>query len=232
MLTLKKSIFTYLSSVLSTRQLPDQKGLYITEDDCVKHMGEGTPMGQCTREEADARILVHLLHALQTKSIGLINTGDIDCVVMLLANHQQIISANPAADIWIYFHAGKSKRIINLKVLPQILAKRLANLWHRFIHYRAQKAYLLSNLQENVFVGTHLQNAPYVYSFRNLQKSQMLHVVYPGVFVTLLPITSTSANCTCIGKVNQHNVDHLRMDIFTQNMRDVKKRPPTSDALH
>ena len=30
------------------------------------------------------------------------------------ADHQQIISANPAADIWTYFHADKSKRIINL----------------------------------------------------------------------------------------------------------------------
>ena len=44
------------------------------------------------------------------KSIGLIHTGDTD----ILANHQQIISANPAVDIWIYFHAGKSQRIINL----------------------------------------------------------------------------------------------------------------------
>ena len=110
----KKELFTYLSSMLSTRQLPDRKELYITEDDCVKHLGEGTPMGQCNHEEADTRILVHLLHALQTKSIGLIHTGDIDIVVILLANHQQIISANPAADIWIYFHAGKSKRTVNL----------------------------------------------------------------------------------------------------------------------
>ena len=100
--------------MLSTRQLPGRKELYITEDDCVKHLGEGTPMGQCNHEEADTRILVHLLHALQTKSIGLIHTGDIDIVVILLANHQQIISANPAADIWIYFHAGKSKRTVNL----------------------------------------------------------------------------------------------------------------------
>ena len=53
--------------MLSTRQLPDRKELYITEDDCVKHMSEGTPMGQCNHEEADTRILVHLLHALQTK---------------------------------------------------------------------------------------------------------------------------------------------------------------------
>ena len=110
----KKELFTYLSSMLSTRQLPDRKELYITEDDCVTHMGEGTLMGQCNHKEADTRILVHLLLALQTKSIGLIHTGDIDIVVILLANHQQLISADPAAVIWIYFNAGKSRRTINL----------------------------------------------------------------------------------------------------------------------
>ena len=68
--------------MLSTTQLPDRKELCITEDDCVKHMGEGTPMGQCNHEEADTRILVHLLHALQTKLIGLIHTGDIDIAVI------------------------------------------------------------------------------------------------------------------------------------------------------
>ena len=60
----KKELFTYLSSTLSTGQLPDQKELYITKDDCVKHMTEETPMEQCNHEEANTFILVHLLHAL------------------------------------------------------------------------------------------------------------------------------------------------------------------------
>ena len=60
----KKELFTHLSSILLTVQLPDQKELYITENDCVKHMAEGTPMGQCNHEEADICILVHLLNAL------------------------------------------------------------------------------------------------------------------------------------------------------------------------
>ena len=34
------------------------------------------------------------------------------------------------------------------------------------------------------------------------------------------------------GEVNRHNVDHLRMDIFSHKMRDVDRLPPTSDALH
>ena len=44
--------------------LLDRKEQYITEDDCVDHMAEGPPMGQCNHEDADTCILVHLLHAL------------------------------------------------------------------------------------------------------------------------------------------------------------------------
>ena len=181
----KKELFTYLSSMLSRRQLPDRKELYITEDDCVKHMGEGTPMGQCNHEEADTRILVHLLHALQTKSIGLIHTGDIDIVFILLADHQQIISANPAADIWIYFHAGKSKRIINLISIAANLGEENCKSLALFHTLTGSDSTSASNLQENVLVGTYLQNATYFHSFRNLQKSQILHIVYPQVFVRL-----------------------------------------------
>ena len=81
-----------------------------TEKSCTSQkmvVGEGTSMEECNHEEANALILVHLLYALQTKSIGLIHTGDTDIVVILQANYRQIILANPATDIWIYFHAGE-----------------------------------------------------------------------------------------------------------------------------
>ena len=78
--------------------------------------------------------------------------------------------------------------------MPQILAKRLANPWHCFMHLRTQTAHTLSNLKENVRVGTFLQNVPYFNLFRNLQKSQMPQTVYTQLFVRLLQITS--ANCT------------------------------------
>ena len=43
-------------------------------------------MDQCNHEEADTRVLVYLLHALQTVSIGKVHTGDTDVVVVLLSN--------------------------------------------------------------------------------------------------------------------------------------------------
>ena len=86
----KKELFTYLSSKLVAEKIKERKELYITEDGCVKHIGDGFFMSQCNHEEADTRILVHILHALQTKSLGLIQTDDTDVVVILLANYHHI----------------------------------------------------------------------------------------------------------------------------------------------
>ena len=55
--------------------------------------------------------MVHILYAINMKSFG---TVDTDAVAMLFANHHHIIVANSAADNWIYFYAGKSKKIIHL----------------------------------------------------------------------------------------------------------------------
>ena len=56
----------------------------------MKHIGDGFFMGQCNHEEADTRILFHILHALQSKSLGLIQTGDTDVVVIILGNYHHI----------------------------------------------------------------------------------------------------------------------------------------------
>ena len=147
-------------------------------------------MGQCNHEETDTRILIHLLHALKTKSVGLIHTVDIDIVVILLANHQQIISANPAADIWIYLNAGKSKRIINLNSIATNLGEETSKSLALFHTLRGSDSTSAFKFTGKRSCWNILKNASYFHSFRNLH---MLHIVYPQVFVRLLPITS--ANC-------------------------------------
>ena len=220
----KKELFTYLSSML-----PDRKELYITENDCVKHMGEGTPMGQCNHEEADTLILVPLLHALQTKSIGIIHTGDIDIVVILLANHQQIISANPAADIWIYFHAGKSKRIINLNSIAANLGEETCKslaLFHTLTGSDSTSAFKFKGKRSCWNILTKFNLFPFIQEFAKITDAP--YCVSPS-------LRAAVANYVCKlyrGEVNQHNVDRLRMGIFIHKMRDVDRLPPTSDALH
>ena len=65
-------------------------------------------MGQCSHEEADARLVVHVLNALQYSVCVLVHTSDTDVVVVLLANFQPVINVKSAANIWIHFKVEKS----------------------------------------------------------------------------------------------------------------------------
>src|SRR5688572_8273142 len=73
-------------------------------------------MEQCNHEEADTRVLIHVLHALQTWSLGMVHAGDTD-VIILLSNFHHIKALNPAAETWISFKAGKTTRMISLNTI-------------------------------------------------------------------------------------------------------------------
>ncbi len=55
----------------------------MTPGDEVRHVGNSPPMEQCNHEEADTRVLIDLLHALQTSSLGMVRAGDTDVVVVM-----------------------------------------------------------------------------------------------------------------------------------------------------
>ena len=211
--------------MLLARQLPDRKELYITEDDCVKHVAEGAPMGQCNHEEVDTCILVHLVHALLTKSIGLIHTGDTD----ILADHQQIIPANPAADIWICFHADKSKRIINFNSIAENLGEETCKslaLIHALTGSDSTSAFKFKGKRSCWKILTKCTLFQFIQEFAKI--TDATNCVYPS-------LREAVANYVCQlyrGEVNPHNLDNLRMDIFSHKLRDVVRLPPTSDALH
>ena len=186
-------------------------------------------MGQCIHEEAGTRILVDLLHALLPSSIGLIHTGDIDIVFMLLANHQQVISANTAADIWIYFHAGKSKRIINLNSIAANIGEETCKslaLFHRLTGSDSTFAFKFTGKRSCWNILTKCNLFPFIQEFAKITDAP--YCVSPS-------LREVVANYACKlykGEVNEHNVDHLRMDIFNHKMRDVDRLHTTSDALH
>ena len=62
----------------------------------------------CDHEEADARLLLHLIDALNKgqKSCS-VRTVDTDVVVILIGKLHCLLHANADADIWVAFGAGK-----------------------------------------------------------------------------------------------------------------------------
>lgn len=75
-------------------------------------------MEECNHEEADTRIIVHLLHALNHGSTTvLVRTVDTDVVVILVGKFKQLKEARENLDIWVAFGMGKTFSYLNINQL-------------------------------------------------------------------------------------------------------------------
>ena len=61
----KKELFDFLTYKVANFVFPEGKAVYITSEESVLKVCSSSPMPNCSHEEADTRIVVHLLHALQ-----------------------------------------------------------------------------------------------------------------------------------------------------------------------
>ena len=157
--------------------------------------------------------------------MGLIHTGDTD----VLANHQQIISANPTADTWIYFYAGKSKTVASLNSIAENLGEEICKslpLLHVLTGSDNTSAFKFKGKGSCWNILTNCTIFPFIQDFAKITDAP--YCVSPS-------FREGVDNYVCKlyrGEVNQHNGDYLRMDISSHKMRDIDILPPTSDALY
>ena len=72
-------------------------------------------MPPCNHEEADTRIVIHVLHALQSSCTSvLIRTVDTNVVIILVGKFDRLIAERSDADIWIAFGIGKHFHFISV----------------------------------------------------------------------------------------------------------------------
>ena len=116
-----------------------------------------------------------------------------------------MFSANPAADIWIYFHAGKSK-IINLICfvanLGEETLKSLA-LFHALTGSDSTSAFKFKGKRSCCNIPTKLTLLPFIQGFA---------IITDAPYCVSPSLPEAVANYVCQlyrGEVNQHNVDHF-----------------------
>ena len=80
----KIELFRYLSTSIEQQVVVGNKNLYVTAGQVVRKLGNGRDMPECSHEEADTRVIVHLAHSLEDSSTAMIFTGDTDVIVILL----------------------------------------------------------------------------------------------------------------------------------------------------
>ena len=79
----------------------------------------------CDHEEADTRVFIHLLDALDRGSTRcLVRTVDTDVVVILIGKFHALLSKYPTANIWVAFGTGKSYTHYHINAICQTLGKQ------------------------------------------------------------------------------------------------------------
>ena len=76
-------------------------------------------------EEADTKIVLHLLNALQTGSSScLVRTVDTDVIVILTGKLSKLRDICPTVNIWVAFGTGKHYTYYHINKLLPFLGKR------------------------------------------------------------------------------------------------------------
>ncbi|KAK3889183.1 hypothetical protein Pcinc_006755 [Petrolisthes cinctipes] len=63
--TNKEELFSFLTVKIRESNWPPAKTIYVTSGETVETIGAGTRMQNCNHEEADTRIVVHAMHAVE-----------------------------------------------------------------------------------------------------------------------------------------------------------------------
>ena len=110
--TNKVELFKYLSGEVMQR-FHSGGDIYIT-------MSNGSTVGHvgpvCNQEEADTRIILHIIHALNCGfSSILIKTSDSDVIVILIRQLRHFETISIGCNITVNYGIGKTQRVINTR---------------------------------------------------------------------------------------------------------------------
>ena len=131
----KEELFALLSKRIGSFECPTEgKKIFITSGENVMSCGERV-MQSCNHEEADTRMIVHIVDALKdgAKSI-FVRTVDTDVIVILVGHFHQLTVYGPL-DIWVGFGMGKNYRCYHINDICRQLGEKKANalpLFHAF----------------------------------------------------------------------------------------------------
>jgi len=79
-------LFVFLTTKISESTFPPSKAVYVTLGESVVYLGDNSPiMPNCNHEEADSRVVIHILQALEQgfKRIE-VHTVDTGVIVILV----------------------------------------------------------------------------------------------------------------------------------------------------
>ena len=112
----KNELFAFLISKIGQFVFPPNKAVYVTSGQSV--ISTRPDMMNCNHEEADTRIIVHVLHALHQgmRSIK-VRTVDTDVIVILIGTFFELSQTQPLVDCWVAFGMSKNYRFYSINTI-------------------------------------------------------------------------------------------------------------------
>ena len=182
-------------------------------------------MTDCSHEEADTRVVVHLLHAINSGMNNiLINTGDTDVVAFLCRQYDRI--AWPSK-IWIAFGSGKHQRNLNLGVIYDALGPKQCVSMPLF--------HALTGCDTTAAFRTKGKKMCMETWKRNQWFSDVLIELATHPFKQITPESHEFKEIeTFVSKLYSAEgttVNQVRKSMFCHTTQDLRRLPPTRDAL-
>ena len=223
----KKELFAFLTSKVAQFSWPPDKAVYVTSEQGVVSIGDNSAMQNCNHEEADTRIVVHVLHALThgAKTI-LVRTVDTDVVVILAGTFHDLVATQPLAVIWVAFGMSKNYRFYHINAICASLGEpqsRALPVFHSFsgcdtissFNGKGKKSVWQAWQAYDDVTETFVYLAGHPFQLLDADDHHFLKLT-----VILYDKTSPLSS-----------VNEARMELFCHKNRAMDKLPPTKDAL-
>ena len=226
----KKELFDFLTYKVANFVFPEGKAVYITSEESVLTVCSSSPMPNCNHEEADTRIVVHVLHAFQQGLTNVqVRTVDTDVVVVLIGVFHKLLLSQPKADIWVAFGVEKNYRHYSINVLSTSLGTK-----------RSQALPMLHAIS-----GCDTTSAFWGKGKKSFWQAWMAFEEVTDTFVYLAshPFEPLDSNCENFCKIERLivlvydktstslSINQTRRELFCLKNVTMERMPPTQNAL-
>ena len=190
-------------------------------------IGSDRSFPECNHEEADTRIVIHVLHAIQaeqTKSV-LVRTVDTDVIVILIGKFNKLRAIQPDLELWVGFGTGRNFSFLSINNICASLGEA---------HSRSLPVF-------HALTGCDTTSTFYGKGKKSAWQAWKL---FPGVtptfeFLANNPFHQLTVDSDHFKRIERFTVilfyklspldsiNKTRMELFCKNNRDMDKLPPT-----
>lgn len=227
----KEELFALLSKRIGIFECQTEgKKIFITSAENVMSCGERV-MQPCNHEEADTRIILHIVDALKNgaKSI-FVRTVDTDVIVILAGHYYQLTSFYGPLDLWVGFGMGKHYLCYHVNSICEQLGERKANalpLFHAYTGCDTTSSFCGRGKKTAWEAWKSYPKATDAFLYMKENPFHAIEIMSPH-FETLERLTVVMYDRSS----SSSSTNESRRNLFTKQNRNLEHIPPTqvSDA--